>query len=113
MSDERFFDHQDWKQIIINKKPQQKKEKQNNKNQEFNKIRKIEEKADTDNLQHKKYTLEFRKQMIYKRTNNMNMTQKQLANKLNLPEKCIRDIESGVAIYNNSHSNKIKILLKI
>uniref|UniRef100_A0A6C0CYS4 HTH cro/C1-type domain-containing protein n=1 Tax=viral metagenome TaxID=1070528 RepID=A0A6C0CYS4_9ZZZZ len=113
MSDEQLFDHQDWKQIIINKKPKQKKEKINNKNQEYNKIKKIEEKADTDKLQHKKYTTEFRQQIIHKRTNEMKITQKQLANILNLPEKCIKDIESGKAIYNNNHCTRIMRLLKI
>ena len=71
------------------------------------------ENADLDKLQHKIYTKEFRTQMVLKRTSVLKMTQKQLANKLNLPEKCIKDIESGVAIYNPVHSNKIKRLLKI
>ena len=41
------------------------------------------------------------------------MTQKQLASRLNLPEKVIKDIESGTAIYNPQHYNKIRRILKI
>lgn len=111
-SDEQLFDHQDWKQVIIGKKSKS-KNKQTNKNQEFNKIKKIENKADTDTLQHNKYTREFRTQMVQKRTSVLNMTQKQLASKLNLPEKVIKDIESGTAIYNPQHYIKIKRILKI
>lgn len=111
-SDELLFDHQDWKQVIIGKKSNP-KIKENNKNQEINKIKKIESKADTDTLHHTKYTREFRTQMVQKRTSILNMTQKQLASKLNLPEKVIKDIESGVSIYNPQHYNKIRRILKI
>lgn len=113
-NDEQYFDHQDWKQIVINNKSKRsKKEKQTNKNQEYNKIKKLENKAETDNLQHNIYPVEFRKHLVLNRTRTLNMTQKQLANRLNMPEKTIKDIESGAAIYNASHYNKIKRLLKI
>lgn len=110
-SDEQLFDHQDWKQVII--KINKPKNKQTNKNQELNKVKKIEKKAETDTLQHNKYTREFRTQMVQKRTSTLNMTQKQLASKLNLPEKVIKDIENGNAIYNPQHYNKLRRILKI
>tara|TARA_B100000900_G_scaffold415048_1_gene443563 strand:+ start:504 stop:845 length:342 start_codon:yes stop_codon:yes gene_type:complete len=111
-SDEQLFDHQDWKEVIISKKSKP-KNKKTNKNQEFNKVIKIEKKAETDTLQHNKYSREFRTQMVQKRTSTLNMTQKQLASKLNLPEKVIKDIENGNAIYNTQHYNKLRRILKI
>tara|TARA_X000000950_G_scaffold288827_1_gene407699 strand:+ start:3424 stop:3765 length:342 start_codon:yes stop_codon:yes gene_type:complete len=111
-SDEQLFDHQDWKQVIIEKK-RKPKNKQTNKNQELNKVKKIENKADTDTLHHNKYSREFRIKMVQKRTSTLNMTQKQLASRLNLPEKVIKDIECGNAIYNSDHYNRIRKLLKI
>ena len=111
-NDEQLFDHQDWKQVVIGKKSKP-KNKQTNKNQEFYKIKKIENKADTDTLHHNKYSREFRIKLVDKRTSTLNMTQKQLSSKLNLPEKVIKDIESGIAIYNPHHYNKIRRILKI
>jgi len=111
-NDEKYLDHQDWKQLVIKKKSK-KEPKQTTKNQEYNKVKKLESKAESDQLQHDMYTVEFRKQMVFKRTSTLNMTQKQLANRLNMPEKTIKDIESGQAIYNASNYNKIKRLLKI
>lgn len=115
MSNEQIFDHQDWKTIIVknsNKKSEIKKlaKKIDDTTQ---KMMKIENKADNDELKHDIYTKEFRISMVQKRTKSLNMTQKQLATRLNMPEKTIKDIESGKAIYNAGHYNKIKRLLKI
>ena len=51
--------------------------------------------------------------MVKKRTSTLNMTQKQLATRLNMPEKTIKEIESGRAIYNAKDYNRIKRILKI
>ena len=115
MSDERIFDHQDWKTLVVrksNKKEENKKpsKKLDNATQ---KLMKVERKADNDELKHDVYTKEFRLAMVQKRTKTLNMTQKQLATRLNMPEKTIKDIESGKAIYNAGHYNKIKRVLKI
>ena len=45
--------------------------------------------------------------------NAKNFTQKQLANSINLPLQVVSEIESGKAIYNHQHINKIKRYLKI
>ena len=115
-SDEIFLDHQDWKDIIIKPKNTSNTKPTNvevNKTQEYNKVKKIEQMADNDNLKHNEYTRPFRIAMVDKRTITFNMTQKQLATRLNLPEKIIKDIEAGKAIYNHQHYNKIKRTLKI
>ena len=44
---------------------------------------------------------------------NQSLTQKQLAQKVNLSLQIISNIESGKAIYNHQHINKLKRFLKI
>ena len=99
--DEQLFDHQDWKQIIIHNKKDNNIVRKITINQEYNKVKKLEEKADNDTLKHNEYTKEFRVAMVQTRTTRLNMTQKQLATRLNLPEKTIKEIEAGKAIYNS------------
>jgi len=115
MSDEQIFDHQDWKTIVVktNKKKDENKKPSKKLDNTTQKLMKVERKADNDELKHDLYTKEFRIAMVNKRTKTLNMTQKQLATRLNMPEKTIKDIESGKAIYNAGHYNKIKRVLKI
>ena len=105
-------DHQDWKTIVV-KKP--KENIDNSKKKPSNTVLKnisLEKKADSDDLHHKQLTLELR-QSIMKGRSAKSLTQKQLANAINLPIQIISDIESGKAIYNAGHINKIKRHLKI
>lgn len=115
MSDERIFDHQDWKTIVVktNKKKDVSKKHTKKLDDTTQKLMKVENKADNDILKHDVYTKEFRIAMVQKRTKTLNMTQKQLATRLNMPEKTIKEIESGKAIYNAGNYNKIKRVLKI
>jgi ribosome-binding protein aMBF1 (putative translation factor) len=110
MSDERIFDHQDWKTLIVktNKKKDESKKPSKKLDDTTQKLMKVENKADNDI-----FTKEFRIAMVQKRTKTLNMTQKQLATRLNMPEKTIKEIESGKAIYNAGHYNRIKRVLKI
>ena len=113
---ERIFDHQDWKTIVVkNNKNTDTKDKPKKKKMDdtTQKLIKVETKADNDILKHDKYTKEFRLAMVKKRTSTLNMTQKQLATRLNMPEKTIKEIESGRAIYNAKDYNRIKRILKI
>jgi len=112
---ERIFDHQDWKTIVVKKNNTDTKDKPKKKKMDdtTQKLIKVETKADNDILKHDKYTKEFRLAMVKKRTSTLNMTQKQLATRLNMPEKTIKEIESGRAIYNAKDYNKIKRILKI
>lgn len=116
MSNERIFDHQDWKTLVIrksNKKEDENKNPSKKIDDTTQKLMKVERKADNDILKHDVYTKEFRLAMVEKRTKTLNMTQKQLATRLNMQEKTIKDIECGKAIYNASHYNHIKRVLKI
>ena len=106
------LDHQDWKTIVV-KKPQEniKNSKKKPSNDTLKKIS-IEKKAENDELYHKKLTVELR-QSIMKARVAKSLTQKQLANSVNLSQQIISDIESGKAIYNYQHINKIKRFLKL
>ena len=111
---ESLLDHQDWKQVVIGQKksktksPKTKREK----NPENRKLLKIEKKAENDELKHDKITKELRTKIQQGRASK-GLTQKQLANNVNLPQQIISDIESGKAIYNAQHINKIKRHLKL
>lgn len=114
------LDHQDWKPIIIHAKT--KNRDQSNKQEvkvvkgkgsEKNKIdHKIEKKVEEGDMKHKGISIELRKEIQLRRTS-QNLTQKDLATRVNLPVPVINEIESGKAIYNHQHINKIKRFLKI
>tara|TARA_Y100000817_G_scaffold276464_1_gene237945 strand:+ start:122 stop:478 length:357 start_codon:yes stop_codon:yes gene_type:complete len=110
---ENTFDHQDWKQVIVRKKKTKGELNTNPKpSQASQKAKSIEKKADEGNLKHKHITKELRLQ-IQQARNSKGLTQKQLANNCQLTQQIINDIESGKAIYNHQHINKIKRHLKI
>ena len=112
MSDS-ILDHQDWKDIVVHKKPTINAGiKPKNLDPNTQKLNSIENKADNDELKHDKITLELR-QNIQKGRSSKGLTQKQLANSINMPLQKIQEIESGKAIYNGKDINKIKRFLKI
>jgi ribosome-binding protein aMBF1 (putative translation factor) len=115
-SNENLFDHQDWKTIIM--KSSVKKEKQpivkvtKNKRTNINNNNiKIEKKVENDDLKHAKVPDDLRIKIIQTR-NSKKITQKQLANNVNLSLNIISEIETGKAIYNHQHINKIKRYLQ-
>ena len=110
---ESILDHQDWKDIVVRKKPTINAGiKPKNLDPNTQKLNSIENKADNDELKHDKITLELR-QNIQKGRSSKGLTQKQLANSINMPLQKIQEIESGKAIYNGNNINKIKRFLKI
>ena len=110
-SPESVLDHQDWKPIIIKKTKHKSKEVA-----KITKIsdpnKKLEKKIEEGKMEHKKITNELRIKIQQARCSK-GFTQKDLASRVNLPVQTINEIESGKAIYNASHINKIKRLLKI
>ena len=114
--DEHFnnLDHQDWKTIVVHKPKTSEKVKNASKKPSNATLKNlsIERKAEADDLHHKQLTLKLRQDIIKARTTK-SLTQKQLANAINLPQQVISDIESGKAIYNANHINKIKRFLKL
>ena len=114
---EKYYDHlehQDWKTIQVNMEKNTKVNIENKKkaNPNINNIKKIEKKAEDDDLKHKKITNELKQNIIKGRTA-IGLTQKELSQKCNFNVKIINDIETGKAIYNHIHINKIKKVLKI
>ena len=108
------LDHQDWKTLIIHNKKNN-KVKNNNKNKidaNTQKLISIEKKADNDNLKHDKIPNDLRIKIQQARSSK-GLTQKQLANQINIPLQKISEIESGKAIYNSKDINKIKRFLKL
>ena len=99
-----ILEHQDWKQIIISTK------KKNNTfkhiSESHQKDIKIFKQVEDDDLKHKKVPNEIRVKIQQARAS-LKYTQKQLALKCNLPISVINDIETGKAIYNHKHINKI------
>jgi len=114
------LDHQDWKSIIVHSKHRNNDLSQSkdikvvkSKGGEKNKIdHKIEKKVEEGDMKHKGISIELRKE-IQTRRGSQNLTQKDLATRINLPVTVINDIESGKAIYNHQHINKVKRFLKI
>ena len=102
------MDHQDWKTITVHKpKTNEKQVNVVNKNPTQQKHRSIEKKAENDELKHKQITVEMRKTIQQARAAK-GFTQKELAQKCGFTTKILNEIESGKAIYNANHLNKIK-----
>ncbi len=114
------LDHQDWKQIVIHAKNGNNNHSKDggtkvvkNKGTEKNKVdNKLEKKVEEGDMKHKGISLDLLKE-IQQRRGSQGLTQKDLATRINLPVTIINEIESGKAIYNHQHMNKIKRFLKI
>ena len=106
------MDHQDWKPVIFNKPKKKIVVKNKKKVLSDDQIRKI--KLDNDNEVHKieKVSMDFRKEMQKARCAK-NMTQKQLAQKLNLKQTIIANYEQGKAVPNNYIITKIERALGV
>lgn len=107
------LEHQDWTPQVVRKKKDNidggSKNKISQAQQRDNKLMK---KADNDDLKHDKITLKLRVDIQQGRAS-QKWTQKDLANRCNLPVTIINEIEAGKAIYNPQQINKIKRILKI
>lgn len=111
------LDHQDWKQVVINPKKNTSAKHGGTKptkvlSQSQQRETSLLKKAENDDLKHTKITNELRTKIIQGRAS-QKWKQKDLAQKCNLPISVINEIESGKAIYNPQHINKIKRILKI
>ena len=111
------LDHQDWKQVVINPKKNTSVKQGGTKptkvlSQTQQRETSLLKKAENDDLKHTKITNELRTKIIQGRAS-QKWKQKDLAQKCNLPISVINEIESGKAIYNPQHINKIKKILKI
>ena len=113
-----YLDHQDWNKIIVNKQNKNNKSSNNLEDpkkklsESQQKDIKLLKQVDNDELKHKKVPTEIRKQIQQKRCS-LKWTQKDLGQRTNLQVSIINEIETGKAIYNPQHINKIKRALGI
>ena len=99
------MEHQDWNPVVFKK--QVKKKQVNLKSQS---VKKLEDDAN-DDFAHKKITLDL-KLAIQQARNSRQMTQKQLANQMNLPVSMIINYENGKAIPNNRFISNLERVLQ-
>ena len=111
------MEHQNWDTVYLKANKfikEQKKEENKNKNpinENLSKEKKMEKKIEDGNMKHTKMNVNFGKNLQKLRLSK-NLTQKDLANKLNIPVKTINDIESGKAKHNGQLMNKINRYFK-
>tara|TARA_B110000285_G_scaffold43460_1_gene48343 strand:- start:2606 stop:2929 length:324 start_codon:yes stop_codon:yes gene_type:complete len=107
------MDHQDWDTFIINNKSKSKVNEDGSKKKEFvkSKEHKFEEQIEEGKMSHKRMDAAYGKELQKKRLSR-GMTQKDLANKINVPFKLINDIESGKAKHNGPVMNKLNRLFQ-
>lgn len=109
------MEHQNWDTVYLkaNKfiKEQKKQENKKPTNETFSKENKINKKIENGEMKHDKMDVSFGKNLQKLRLSK-NLTQKDLANKLNIPVKTINDIESGKAKHNGQLMNKINRYFK-
>jgi ribosome-binding protein aMBF1 (putative translation factor) len=103
------MDHQDWITIAFNQN--KKLKKIDGKEYVKTKETKLEECEESGKLSHKKMDISFGKE-LQKYRSSQNMTQKDIAQKLNIQVKDINEIESGKAKHNGVLMSKIKIIMK-
>tara|TARA_R110002073_G_scaffold238200_1_gene399253 strand:- start:171 stop:551 length:381 start_codon:yes stop_codon:yes gene_type:complete len=109
------MDHQDWKTayVYLDQKSKETTKEKNNQTKGPNKEQKMEEKIENgEKLKVKVTPIEMGREIQKKRTE-LNLTQKQLAQKVNVLPKVILEIESGKAKHNPQLIVKIKRILKI
>ena len=105
------MEHQDWNTIYV--KPKKTNNQEGGKPKQYvkSKEQKMNDAEEEGKLSHKKMDLEFGK-ILQKYRLSQNMTQKDIAQKLNIPVKDINEIESGKMNHNGQLMGKIKRLMK-
>jgi len=109
------MEHQDWDSFIMNNRSKNKTglNEDGSKKKEFvkSKENKFEEQIEEGKLSHKKMDANYGKEIQKKRLSR-GMTQKDLANKINIPFKVVNEIESGKAKHNGPIMNKLNRLFQ-
>ena len=105
------MEHQDWDTVYITPKKTNQVDGDKKKQYVKSKEQKMNEKEEEGKLTHKKMDVNFGK-TLQKYRLSQNMTQKDIAKKLNIPVKDINEIESGKMKHNGQLMGKIKRLMK-
>jgi ribosome-binding protein aMBF1 (putative translation factor) len=104
------MEHQDWDTVYVTPKKKNNQTEDKKKPYVKSKEQKMNEKEEEGKLSHKKMDSEFGKSLQKYRLS-QNMTQKDIAQKLNIPVKDINEIESGKMKHNGVLMGKIKRLM--
>jgi ribosome-binding protein aMBF1 (putative translation factor) len=117
------YEHQDWTPVVVRKYNHAQVEKQTIPSSQAFKATmshvsakpawKIEKQVDSDTGKPIKYVTKINAAAIVRARIIAKLTQKQLAQKLNIQEKDIKDIEQGTAVENNVILSKIRRFLNI
>lgn len=102
------MEHQDWKTLYVKKPNKNNKNNNSSKKGPSNSL----DKTDIDSFKNKKINSDISKKILQNR-NSKNLTQKQLAQLINVKPSVINDYESGKAIPNPSILNKLKKIIDI
>ena len=105
------MEHQDWDTVYITPKKTNQEGGDKKKQYVKSKEQKMNEKEEEGKLTHKKMDANFGK-TLQKYRLSQNMTQKDIAQKLNIHVKDINEIESGKMKHNGQLMGKIKRLMK-
>ena len=111
MDIQSILEHQDWKTVVLRSKKKD-TEKKKVPHKSGTRLQKFEKMAENDELKHKKIDQSMKTKIQQARAS-LKLTQKQLAQRCNIQEQVIKDIESGKANYNPKDMNKIKRVLHI
>ena len=103
------MEHQDW--VVKTVKPKNNQDGGKSKQYVKSNEQKLIEAEEEGKLSHKKMDVEFGK-TLQKYRLSQNMTQKDIAQKLNIPVKDINEIENGKMKHNGQLMGKIKRLMK-
>lgn len=108
----RTMEHQDWKQIILNKKSsaQNKSHVLDRSTQEYSKAKKMDD--ETENVKHEQVGLSLGKKIQNARMAVGFKSQKDLAQVINVKSDVITAYESGKAIPDNNIMQKLRRVLK-
>lgn len=108
----RTMEHQDWKQIILNKKfsAQNKSHVLDRSTQEYSKAKKMDD--ETENVKHEQVGLSLGKKIQNARMAVGFKSQKDLAQAINVKSDVIMAYESGKAIPDNIIMQKLRRVLK-
>ena len=102
------MEHQDWKILYVKKPNKNNKNNNSSKKGPSNSL----DKTNIDSFKNKKISSDISKKILQNR-NSKNLTQKQLAQLINVKPSVINDYESGKAIPNPSILNKLKKIIDI
>ena len=108
------LEHQDWnvQYVYLNKQTKQNKENKSKQGPYPNKENKMDKQIEEGNMKIKKTAAEVGKE-IQKKRNELKLSQKDLASKVNVLPKVIMEIENGKAKHNPQLIVKIKRTLQI